>query len=125
MRDASNRLSESLGAEGWKIRIGVHAGPLIAGVIGKQKFSYDVWGATVNLASRMETGSEPGQVNVSAEIFRQMEPFYHWQPRGLQPVKRLGDAEMFFLLGKKGRCIARRHSGPLRRAGWGRLVRFK
>jgi len=101
IRDASDRLSATFGTEGWKIRIGVHAGPLIAGVIGKQKFSYDVWGATVNLASRMETGSEPGQVNVSAEIYRRVEPYYHWQPRGFQPVKRLGEAEMFFLLGRK------------------------
>ena len=101
IRDVSDRLSASFGPEGWKIRIGLHTGPLIAGVIGKQKFSYDVWGATVNLASRMETGSEPGQINVSADIHRRVEPFYRWQARGFQPVKRLGDAEMFFLLGKR------------------------
>jgi class 3 adenylate cyclase len=119
MRDASDRLSATFGAEGWKIRIGVHAGPLIAGVIGRQKFSYDVWGSTVNLASRMETGSEPGQVNASAEIYRRAEPFYHWQPRGLQPVKRLGEAEMFFLLGKRDDApplgtLAREESAPAR-----------
>jgi class 3 adenylate cyclase len=69
-------------------------------VIGRQKFSYDVWGATVNLASRMESGSEPGQINVSAELQARAKPYYKWHPRGFQPVKRLGDAEMFFLLGK-------------------------
>lgn len=100
IREATNRISESLGVDGWRIRIGLHVGPLIAGVIGRQKFSYDVWGATVNLASRMESGSEPGHINVSAELHARAKPYYKWQPRGLQPIKRLGDAEMFFLLGK-------------------------
>jgi class 3 adenylate cyclase len=101
MRDASDRISASLGAEGWKIRIGLHIGPLIAGVIGRRKFSYDVWGATVNFASRMESSGEPGQINVSAELHERAKEWYDFQPRGLQPVKRLGEAEMFFLLGKK------------------------
>jgi len=99
--EASDRISDLSGPEGWKIRIGIHVGPLMAGVIGKQKFSYDVWGATVNFASRMESGGEPGRINVSADIHSRMEPYYHWEARGLQPVKRLGMAEMFFLLGKK------------------------
>ena len=59
IRDASCRLSEMYAPQGWNIRIGIHAGPLIAGVIGKQKFSYDVWGATVNFASRMESAALP------------------------------------------------------------------
>ncbi len=90
-----------VGPDGWNIRIGVHAGPLVAGVIGRQKFSYDVWGTTVNLASRMESSGAPGRINVSEEIHRRTEPFYLWEPRGPQPVKNLGTAEMFFLLGKK------------------------
>jgi class 3 adenylate cyclase len=101
IREASNRVSQSIGPEGWNIRIGLHVGPLMAGVIGKHKFSYDVWGATVNMASRMESGGEPGHINVSAEIHARVEPDYRWEPRGLQPIKRLGLAEMFFLLGKK------------------------
>jgi class 3 adenylate cyclase len=101
IRESSNRISRLMGAEGWNIRIGLHVGPLIAGVIGRQKFSYDVWGATVNLASRMESGGEPGRINASAEIYARAEPFYHWEARGPQPVKRLGTAEMFFLEGKK------------------------
>ena len=96
--EASNRLSNSAG---WPIRIGVHAGPLVAGVIGRQKFSYDVWGATVNFASRMESSGEPGRINVSADVHARVEPDYRWEPRGPLPVKRLGLAEMFFLVGKK------------------------
>jgi len=84
-----------------KIRIGIHTGPLVAGVIGKQKFSYDVWGATVNFASRMESSGAPGRINVSADVHSRVEPYYHWEARGPQPVKHLGVAEMYFLLGKK------------------------
>ena len=101
IRKSSNRISGLIGPEGWNIRIGLHIGPLIAGVIGRQKFSYDVWGATVNLASRMESGGEPGRINASAEIYARAEPFYRWEPRGPQPIKRLGLAEMYFLRGKE------------------------
>jgi class 3 adenylate cyclase len=106
IRDATLRISESMPSDGWRVRIGLHVGPLIAGVIGRQKFSYDVWGATVNLASRMESSSEPGQINVSAELQERAAPWYHWQPRGLLPVKRLGDVEMFFLLGRNETATA-------------------
>lgn len=101
MRDASARISQQFGSEGWNIRLGLHVGPLMAGVIGKQKFSYDVWGATVNLASRMESSGAPGHVNVSSAIHARAKDRFVWQARGEQPVKRLGMAEMFFLLGKK------------------------
>ena len=62
---AAERIS---GPDGWRIRVGIHVGPLVAGVIGKQKFSYDVWGATVNFASRMESSGAPGRINVSSAI---------------------------------------------------------
>jgi len=100
IRDATVRISESMKPDGWRVRIGLHVGPLIAGVIGRQKFSYDVWGATVNLASRMESSSEPGQINVSADLQARAAPWYDWQPRGKLPVKRLGEVEMYFLLGR-------------------------
>ena len=99
--EASQRISAQAGPEGWKIRIGIHAGPLVAGVIGKQKFSYDVWGATVNFASRMESSGAPGRINVSADVYREVEGHYVWQKRGPQPVKNLGMAEMYFLAGKR------------------------
>ena len=101
IRAASERISASFEPNGWNIRIGINAGPLVAGVIGRQKFSYDVWGSTVNFASRMESSGAPGRINVSAEVHSRVEPDYLWEPRGPQPVKNLGMAEMFFLLGKK------------------------
>lgn len=99
--ETSQRISALAGPEGWNIRIGIHAGPLVAGVIGKQKFSYDVWGATVNFASRMESSGAPGRINVSADVHSEVKPYYLWEARGPQPVKHLGTAEMYFLLGKK------------------------
>jgi class 3 adenylate cyclase len=87
------------GPEGWKIRIGMHVGPLVAGVIGRHKFSYDVWGATVNFASRMESSGAPGRINVSAAFHARAPKEFRWEARGPQPVKGLGMAEMFFLLG--------------------------
>jgi len=68
-------------------------------VIGKQKFSYDVWGSTVNFASRMESSGAPGKINVSAPFHDRAPKTYQWEARGPQPVKGLGTAEMFFLLG--------------------------
>jgi class 3 adenylate cyclase len=93
---AAGRIS---GPDGWKIRIGMHVGPLVAGVIGKQKFSYDVWGSTVNFASRMESSGAPGRINVSAPFYARAPKHYRWEARGEQPVKGLGKAEMYFLLG--------------------------
>jgi class 3 adenylate cyclase len=94
---ASERIS---GPGGWRIRIGMHVGPLVAGVIGKQKFSYDVWGSTVNFASRMESSGAPGYINVSAAFYERAPKSYRWEVRGTQPVKGLGAAAMFFLLGR-------------------------
>jgi class 3 adenylate cyclase len=99
--ETSQKISAEFGPDGWNIRIGIHVGPLVAGVIGRQKFSYDVWGATVNFASRMESSGAPGRINVSADVHSRVEPYYLWEARGPQPVKHMGLAEMFFLLGKK------------------------
>jgi class 3 adenylate cyclase len=101
IKAVAQKISSHAIADGWNIRIGVHAGPLVAGVIGKQKFSYDVWGATVNFASRMESSGAPGQINVSADVHARVEPYYRWEARGPQPVKNLGKAEMYFLLGHR------------------------
>lgn len=101
IREACQRITGQAGHDGWNIRIGIHAGPLVAGVIGKQKFSYDVWGATVNFASRMESSGAPGRINVSADVHARVEPYYTWEARGPQQVKHLGTAEMFFLLEKR------------------------
>jgi class 3 adenylate cyclase len=81
----------------WDVRIGIHCGPLVAGVVGLHKFAYDVWGDTVNTASRMESAGVAGHINISQEFREKLPPTAVCIPRGLVAVKGKGDVEMFFL----------------------------
>jgi class 3 adenylate cyclase len=83
------------------IRIGVHTGPVVAGVIGKNKFIYDLWGDTVNTASRMESHGMPGEVHVSDETKRLLEGDYAFESRGEIEVKGKGKMQTWFLRAKK------------------------
>ncbi|NCN08999.1 MAG: adenylate/guanylate cyclase domain-containing protein [Leptospira sp.] len=80
-----------------KIRIGLHSGPLVAGVIGDTKFTYDVFGDTVNLANRMETASEPGSINISKGTFDLISNKFQCIERGKIAVKGKGLVEMYFV----------------------------
>ena len=79
-----------------QIRIGVHTGPVIAGVIGRHKFIYDLWGDTVNTASRMESHSAPGQIQVSATVRERLRDRFEFEPRGAIDIKGRGQMETFF-----------------------------
>lgn len=81
----------------WEIRIGIHSGPLIAGVIGKRKFTYDVWGDAVNTASRMESCSLPGAINISQATFELVKDFFDCQYRGKVAAKNKGSIDMYFV----------------------------
>jgi class 3 adenylate cyclase len=85
------------GSPYWDVRVGLHCGPLVAGVVGLHKFAYDVWGDTVNLASRMESAGAPGRVNISDEFRAHLPAGAVFEPRGLVFVKGKGEIEMFFL----------------------------
>jgi class 3 adenylate cyclase/CheY-like chemotaxis protein len=91
------RGQEAAGLPVFPIRIGLHTGPLVAGVIGEQRFLYDLWGDTVNTASRMESKGEPGRINVSAATQALVAPWCECSSRGLIEVKGKGAVEMFFL----------------------------
>jgi adenylate cyclase len=80
-------------------RIGIHAGPVIAGVIGARKLMYDVWGDTVNTASRMETFGAPDRIHVSTEIRRVLGEAFSFEPRGKLDIKGKGMMETYFLIG--------------------------
>ncbi|HQK36931.1 MAG TPA: adenylate/guanylate cyclase domain-containing protein, partial [Bacteroidales bacterium] len=83
----------------WELRIGIHTGPVIAGVIGQKKYSYDIWGDTVNVASRMESSGEAGKVNISGQTYELVRDFFICEYRGKMPVKYKGEIEMYFVKG--------------------------
>ncbi len=83
------------------IRIGIHTGSVIAGVIGIKKFNYDVWGDTVNTASRMESHGEAGKIHVSQSVYHQLKNHFIFQERGLIDVKGKGEMFTYFLIDKQ------------------------
>jgi class 3 adenylate cyclase len=85
----------------WRVRIGIHSGPAVAGVIGTRKFAYDVWGDTVNVAARLEGASEPNRIHVSGVLAAQLEDRYRLTPRGFVELKGKGLVETCFLLGRR------------------------
>lgn len=85
----------------FEVRIGVNTGPVVAGIVGIKKFQYDIWGDTVNTASRMESNSEAGQINVSHATYELLKdnPAFHFESRGKIKVKGKGEIEMYFVKG--------------------------
>jgi len=82
-----------------EFRVGISSGPAVAGVIGRAKFQYDVWGVTVNTASRMEAHSVPGKIQVSAATHDLLNGEFVCEPRGLVDIKGMGEMETWFLVG--------------------------
>jgi len=84
-----------------RVRIGINTGPIVAGVIGKRKFTYDLWGDTVNLASRMESSGVPGLVHVSESTHESLKAEFDLEERGITQVKGIGEVRTYFLKGRK------------------------
>ena len=104
----------------FQIRIGIHTGPVIAGVIGVNKFIYDVWGETVNLASRLEAHGLPGRIHISEATRRALAADYECEPRGLIDVKGMGKIRTSFLIDRSaGRPAEDRYGADDRRPGTG------
>ena len=86
--------------EYWEIRIGIHTGPIIAGIVGIRKFAYDIWGDTVNIASRMESSGEEGKINISGTTYALVKDKFACVYRGKVEAKNKGEIEMYFVESK-------------------------
>lgn len=88
-------------AADWRIRIGIHIGPIVAGVVGASRFAYDVWGDTVNVANRLESTSEPGRIHLSPEVAERLRGPFDLEARGPVELKGKGAVETYYLLGRR------------------------
>jgi class 3 adenylate cyclase len=100
MQDAIREHNSEFGSN-LQIRIGINSGPVVAGVIGLRKFIYDLWGDTVNLASRMESNGVPGRIQVSAATWERLRERYDFEARGDIEVKGIGRVQAYLLNGRK------------------------
>ncbi|MBL7805960.1 MAG: hypothetical protein JNL02_19620 [Saprospiraceae bacterium] len=92
---------QGLGLAYFEARVGIHTGPVVAGVVGKKKFAYDIWGDTVNIAARMEESCEPGRVNVSEDTHWLAKYEFEWQYRGKIAAKNKAAMDMYYVTGLK------------------------
>jgi class 3 adenylate cyclase len=92
---------QAKGELAWELRLGIHSGAVVAGVIGKNKFAYDIWGDAVNLASRMESSGEAGKVNISGATYELVKDKFQCTYRGKIEAKNKGEVEMYFVEGIK------------------------
>ena len=92
-----NRQREKLRLPAWQVRIGINTGPVIAGVVGKHKFTYDIWGNTVNTAQRVEAAGIPGRVGISESTWQHIKSRFETDARGAVEVKHQGSVNMYYL----------------------------
>lgn len=86
-----------IGKKAWGLRVGIHTGPIMAGVVGRKKYAYDIWGNTVNVASRMESNGKEGKVNISADTFEIIKDKFECTNRGKIYAKNVGEIDMHFV----------------------------
>lgn len=103
MLAVTKQISDEMG-ETLAVRIGIHTGPAVAGVIGTRKFFYDVWGDTVNTASRLESYGSPGRIQVSKETYEILSGHYTFEERGIIDIKGKGEVQAYYLTGATTRA---------------------
>ena len=88
---------EARGEIPFLLRIGIHTGPVVAGIVGVKKYAYDIWGDTVNLAARMEQNSEAGKINISGSTYELVKDKFKCEHRGKIQAKNKGEIDMYFV----------------------------
>jgi adenylate cyclase len=96
----------------WRVRIGIHTGPVIAGVVGIKKFAFDVWGETVNFSSRMESSSAPNRINLSTRTYSRVKDFFECEARGQVTTKEGKNYDMYFAKGILPKLMDDREQSP-------------
>jgi adenylate cyclase len=102
LQETLERICRERGINRLQLRIGLNTGPVVAGVIGRRKFTFDLWGDTVNTASRMESHGVPGRIQVSQRTFECLQADYQFEPRGTLEIKGKGPMTTYFLVGRRG-----------------------
>jgi adenylate cyclase len=105
-----------IGHLGLELRVGINSGPVVAGVIGRKRFLYDLWGDAVNTASRMESHGTSGRIQITRATKELLEDDFICEPRGPIPVKGKGEIEAWYLVGRRPEPAAERTSSPARQA---------
>jgi guanylate cyclase len=100
MREAM-RADGAIGHLNLELRIGISSGPVVAGVIGRKRFLYDLWGDAVNMASRMESHGTPGQIQVTQATYELLKDEFELESRGTVPIKGKGDVQTWYLIGRR------------------------
>jgi class 3 adenylate cyclase len=86
-----------MGDNTFQVRIGIHSGSVVAGIVGVIKFAYDIWGDAVNIAARMEQSSEAGKINISAPTYELVKDKFLCTYRGKIEAKNKGEIDMYFI----------------------------
>ena len=103
--EEKNKSRKAAGATPWDLRIGIHTGPVVAGVVGKNKYAYDIWGSSVNIASRMESNGAAGQINISESAYELVRDHFDCTHRGKIFAKNVGEIDMYFVKEKQSLLI--------------------